>query len=152
MIKGCSYRGEFGRFAMPKTATCLLIVLLVLQVGAARNEVSAPGFGYSGLIAAYQSSAKLKADMLRFGMSAGWFRRNDLPVDYTRLQTPQVNELPYLLNAPKRSTKPVPMVVWVPSLVLVRELLDITARRTRRADAKAGPSDPAVRKWKRRRS
>ncbi len=28
----------------------------------------------------------------------------------------------------------------------------LTARRTRRADAKAGPSDPAVREWKRRRS
>ena len=45
-------------------------------------------------------------------MSAWWFRRNDLPAEYTRLQTPQVNELPYLLYAPKRSSKPVPMVVY----------------------------------------
>ena len=71
-----------------------------------------PGFGYPGVIEAYPSSSKLKADMSRFGMSAGWFRRNDLPAEYTHLHAPQVNELPYLLYAPKRSTKPVPMVVY----------------------------------------
>lgn len=91
---------------------CLLAVLSVLQVGAGKKGLPTPGSGYPGSIAAYQSSAKLKADMSRFGMSAGWFRRNDLPVEYTHLQTPQVNELPYLLYAPKRSVKPVPMVVY----------------------------------------
>lgn len=97
---------------MSKKEFYLLIVLLALQYSAAGKEAPAPGFGYPGLIVAYQSSAKLKADMSRFGMSAGWFRRNDLPGEYTHLQTPQVNELPYLLYAPKRSVKPVPMVVY----------------------------------------
>lgn len=97
---------------MFKAETFLFLILCALQCAAARKEASTPGFGYPGSIVAYQASAKLKADMSRFGLSAGWFRRNDLPSEYTRLQAPQVNELPYLFYAPKRSTKPVPMVVY----------------------------------------
>lgn len=97
---------------MTDVKSCLLIVLSALQCSAVRKEVPTPGFGYPGALSAYRSSAKLKTDMSRFGMSAGWFRRSDLPVEYTHLQTPQVNELPYLLYAPKRSTKPVPMVIY----------------------------------------
>jgi len=97
---------------MFKVETCPLLILCALQCTAAEKENPTPGFGYPGVVAAYQSSAKLKADISRFGMTAGWFRRDNLPSDYTRLQTPQVNELPYLLYAPKRSTKPVPMVVY----------------------------------------
>ena len=110
MLDGSEIR--MGCFAVFKAETCLLLILCALQCTAAWKEIPSPGFGYPGVIAAYTSSASLKADMSRFGMSAGWFRRNDLPVDYTRLQTPQVNELPYLLYAPKRNAKPVPMVVY----------------------------------------
>lgn len=95
-----------------RTAISFSLLMTALSGYAGKKEMPLPGFGYPGEIAEYTSSASLKADMSRFGMSAGWFRRNDLPAEYTRLQVPQVNELPYLLYAPKRSTKPVPMVVY----------------------------------------
>ena len=65
---------------MTDVKSCLLIVLSALQCSAVRKEVPTPGFGYPGALSAYRSSAKLKTDMSRFGMSAGWFRRSDLPV------------------------------------------------------------------------
>lgn len=106
------FAGNLKNLKMSNFSVCLPLVLLVLQVSAGKKEIPSPGSGYPGSVVPYQSPASLQADMSRFGMSAWWFRRNGLPDEYTRLQTPQINELPYLLYAPKRSTKPVPMVVY----------------------------------------
>ncbi len=55
-----------GCFAVFKAETCLLLILCALQCTAAGKEILSPGFGYPGVIAAYKSSASLKADMSRF--------------------------------------------------------------------------------------
>ena len=71
-----------------------------------------PGFGYAGRLEPYSPSTELRLQMSKFGMTAGWFRRNELPEDYVRFSRPQVNELPYLLFSPKRSATPTPMVIY----------------------------------------
>lgn len=49
---------------------------------------------------------------MKFGMTAGWFRRDALPTGYMERVKLQANELPYLLFSPRRGAKAVPMVVY----------------------------------------
>lgn len=68
--------------------------LTVLPCDAGKTESISPGFGYPGVVTPYQGASELAVSMSRFGMTAEWFRRSDLPDDYMRIQRPQVNELP----------------------------------------------------------
>ena len=78
------------------------------KVGLAR-----PGDGYPGRIEPYLASAELKAQMSRFGMTAGWFRRDELPeAKNDGCKSGPTDEMPYLLYSPRRGNKPVPMVVY----------------------------------------
>lgn len=91
---------------------CSCLILGHLAVGAALTYNVAPGNGYPGRIDPYPASAELSARMKQFGMGAGWFRRDELPDEYQRQEMPVVNELPYLLFAPSRSARSVPMVIY----------------------------------------
>lgn len=97
---------------MSKSLIPLIFLLLSLRIEAGGKKAPSPGFGYPGTIAAYQASASLQASMAKFNMTAGWFRRAELPDEYVFLEKPQANEIPYLLYTPKRGPKPVPMVVY----------------------------------------
>lgn len=108
-MKHFHLRKKMNSNKLPGILVCLLSALSICASG---TNVPEPGFGYPGVLAPYPASTQLKEDMTRFGLSAGWFRRNKLPASYTSLQMPQVNELPYLLYVPKRSAAPVPMVVY----------------------------------------
>lgn len=94
-----------------RTIFLLLLPLAGLGISAPMKDVR-PGFGYAGRLEPYPASTELRLRMAKFGMTAGWFRRDELPEDYMRFSRPQVNELPYLLFSPKRSATPVPMVVY----------------------------------------
>lgn len=91
---------------------CIAGFMLVFQVGADKNDNVPPGMGYPGRLIPYKTSSSLRLKCVKFGMSTGWFQRNNLPSYYVRFQKPQVNELPYLLYAPKRSSKQAPMLVY----------------------------------------
>lgn len=90
-----------------------LLLLPLAELGvSAPVKAARPGFGYAGRLEPYPASTELRLRMAKFGMTAGWFRRDELPDDYVRFSRPQVNGLPYLLFSPKRSATPVPMVVY----------------------------------------
>ncbi len=97
---------------MSKSLSWLLLSVIFVPVYARASEELSPGFGYPGTLSDYQAPASLQQNMARFGMTAGWFKRHELPEDYLRFRKLQVNELPYLLYSPKRGREPVPMVIY----------------------------------------
>lgn len=103
-------------YMMGKTFCCVLLAVFVTMPSSgveARIYNSRPGYGYAGRIEAYRASPELKAKMAKFGMTAGRFVRQTVPDGYLRqLEKFTLNEIPYLLYAPKPGPKPVPMVVY----------------------------------------
>ena len=88
---------------------------LFLSAGACVSaEAQSPelGYGYPGRLDPYDISVELKSRLDKFGMTAGWFRRDAVSADDLQSAVLQVNELPYLLYSTKHSTKPVPMVIY----------------------------------------
>lgn len=94
----------------------LALVLSLLRIShcfGAKVGLKRPGDGYPGRIEPYLASAELKAQMSRFGMTAGWFRRDELPeAKNDGCKSGPTDEMPYLLYSPRRGNKPVPMVVY----------------------------------------
>ncbi len=91
---------------------CSGLIMGHWAIGAALTYNVAPGNGYPGHIDPYPASAELSVKMKQFDMGAGWFRRDELPDEYQGQEMPVVNELPYLLFAPSRSARSVPMVIY----------------------------------------
>ena len=100
----------------------VLVVSLLAQGGRAEAAANAgapegprPGDGCPGRLEPYAESPELKARMSRYGMTAGWYRRDPLPATTNVIPWADgclVNELPYLLVSPKHGRRPVPMVVY----------------------------------------
>jgi len=76
-----------------------------------RPEGAAPGFGFPGTLAPYESSEKLQASLDKFKMTAGWFVRDPIPPEVIPPKKCPAR-LPWLLHSPAKSQKPVPMVIY----------------------------------------
>jgi hypothetical protein len=91
---------------------CAFLVLPLFSLAVSTPD-RRPGYGYAGRIEACRASPELKAKMAKFGMTAGRFVRQTVPDGYLRqLEKFTLNEIPYLLYAPKPGPKPVPIVVY----------------------------------------
>lgn len=74
-----------------------------------------PGDGCPGSLDPYSVNRNLKHQLDRFNLKAGWFRRDTHAESMLNPQEKEkllANEIPYLLFAPKRGTKPVPLLVY----------------------------------------
>ena len=76
-----------------------------------------PGYGWGGTLETYETTPELSVRMARYGLTAGWYNRNDLPrwpgphYGFSTNACP-VNRLPYLLYCPRRAKDPVPLILY----------------------------------------
>jgi len=110
----CNYDYGFIRVLL----NIILLFFLTTLANARQTDASPvgvrPGNGYPGKLEKYDVSLKLKQNMDRFDLQAGWFRRAPINPDNYFLDPERcpANELPYLLFTPKCGQKSVPMVLY----------------------------------------
>lgn len=95
-----------------RDALCIFLLWGMAQGKAFGADLPQPGFGYPGRLEPYASMPEMQEGLVKFGMTAGRFRRDALPTGYVGRVKLQANELPYLLFSPRRGAKAVPMVVY----------------------------------------
>jgi len=74
-----------------------------------------PGDGLPGKLEAYQASTNLTKQMAAYSLTAHWFARDPVDPDVYWGRDPRETipgRLPFLLHAPKRGTRPVPLVLY----------------------------------------
>ena len=77
-----------------------------------KPEGAPPGFGFPGRLIPYEPvTDKLRANLEKFGMRAGWFVRDPIPPSAIPPEKCP-DRLPWLLHAPAPSRRPVPMVIY----------------------------------------